>query len=817
MRIMWRAWGLSALFAASLILTNGVLRAADQPVVHVKAVVDGGAVRLEAQANAPFEYTTYRPSASLFVLDLSGVSSADPAGARVVPSELVKSYRELSYQSGEKPVVRLEILLADGVEPRMERKDAQDLTMFVSRTGSAVSGQATLKPAAAHTSEVAHPVTAAPSIQQVTLADSNGQTEVNVKGSGALVYHASRLRNPDRVVLDFTGSQLKTSTKQIASNLDPVREVRLAQFSPEVSRVVIDLRTPSTYDIHTTGNIVTVAFAAAKTPASGTVNSAPAEQTSPIVTTQAQAPAPAPSQPEVAAEKPAEIPAPAATLPAALTTKSSGLAAPVPQEGAGATQVPSQVANALGGANSSAAPQSAPAAVPASAQPVSMGSAATGQQAASTPAPSNRYSGEPISVNLKDVDLRDFFRLIHEISGLNVVVDPNVKGTLTIVLDDVPWDQALDIVLHNNDLDKQLDGNVLRIATRDTIKKEAEETRDLQKAQAEAADVVTTTRTLNYAKAEEMATTLKKFLSSRGDILADTRSNSIIIRDVPSTLPVIDSLLRQLDRRAQQVQIEARVVAANRSFSREIGTQLAAAFGAQNAGKTIQTNTIGGNAGVGTSPITHTPAPPFVIGSGGSGGTTTSGSLPLITNLGVGAPTSGISYVFQSANFALDYMISAAEEKGVGKLLSKPTLYAQNNQRAYVKQGTKIPVQTIVNNTVSVQFVDAVLELDVTPQITPDGNVFMDVTVENDQIDQSIPRVQGIPAIDTQAVNTKVTVADGATVVIGGIIVTSQRTDIQQVPLFGSIPVVGNMFRHTTVSSSSQELLFFLTPRIQPN
>lgn len=191
--------------------------------------------------------------------------------------------------------------------------------------------------------------------------------------------------------------------------------------------------------------------------------------------------------------------------------------------------------------------------------------------------------------------------------------------------------------------------------------------------------------------------------------------------------------------------------------------------------------------------------------------------MPLLTNLGVGAPTSGVSYIFQSTNFALDYIITAAEEKGVGKLLSKPTLYAQNNQRSYVKQGTKIPVQTIVNNTVSVQFVDAVLELDVTPQITPDGTVFMDVTVENDQIDQSIPRVQGIPAIDTQAVNTKVTVADGATVVIGGIIVTSQRTDVQQVPLFGNFPIVGNLFRHTTVSSSSQELLFFLTPRIMPN
>lgn len=813
MRIMWRAWGLPALCAASLIMTSGVIRAADQPVVHVKAVVEGGVVRLEAQANGPFEYTTYRPSASLFVLDLSGVASADPAGARVVPSELVKSYRELTYQSGQKPVVRVEVLLADGIEPQVERKDAQDLVMVVSRVDSMASEAATLKPAAAHTTEVSATAPVLAAIREVTLANANGQTEVAVKGSSTLAYHALRLRNPDRLVLDFSGSQLKTSTKHIASNLDPVREIRLAQFAPEVSRVVIDLREPSKYDIQTAGDTVTVAFAAAaaaKAPSSP-VNSAPVEQTAPITTTKADAPAPAQPKVEVAADKPADIPAPVTALPATVLANTSSYATPAPkQEGQGATQVPGQVSNMVNNANSSAAAASAPAAAaPASAQPESMGPP-TGQQAASTPAPSSRYSGEPISVNLKDVDLRDFFRLIHEISGLNVVVDPNVKGTLTIVLDDVPWDQALDIVLHNNDLDKQLDGNVLRIATRETIKKEAEETRDLIKAQAEAADVVTTTRTLSYAKAEDMATTLKKFLSSRGDILADTRSNTIIIRDVPSTLPVIDNLIRQLDRKAQQVQIEARVVAANRSFSREIGTQLAAAFGSNH-------NVLGGSSQAGTSPITHTPAPPLIVGSQGGTQQPASGAMPLLTNLGVGAPTSGVSYIFQSTNFALDYIITAAEEKGVGKLLSKPTLYAQNNQRSYVKQGTKIPVQTIVNNTVSVQFVDAVLELDVTPQITPDGTVFMDVTVENDQIDQSIPRVQGIPAIDTQAVNTKVTVADGATVVIGGIIVTSQRTDVQQVPLFGNFPIVGNLFRHTTVSSSSQELLFFLTPRIMPN
>ena len=415
-------------------------------------------------------------------------------------------------------------------------------------------------------------------------------------------------------------------------------------------------------------------------------------------------------------------------------------------------------------------------------------------------------------MNLKDVDLRDFFRLIHEISGLNIVVDPSVKGSLTIVLDDVPWDQALEIVLKNNGLDKQLEGNVLRIATKDTLKKEADQNRELAKAQAEAADVVTTTRRLNYSKAQDLVATLKKFLSSRGDILADARSNTLIIRDIPSVLPVLDNLLRQLDQKSLQVEIEARVVAANRSFTRDIGTQFAAAVSA-GGGQSV----LGGATTVGTSPIVRsspTPLPPIIAGAGGS--TSTSGSMPLITNLGAASPTSALSYAFSSSNFALDFIISAAEERGIGKLISKPKVITQNNQKATVKQGTKIPVQTIVNNTVSVQFVDAVLELDVTPQITADGTIYMDVNVENDQIDGSIPRVQGIPAIDTQEAETKVTVNDGATVVIGGIIVTQQTTDIQQVPFVGSVPVLGNLFKHTTVKSTSQELLFFLTPRILP-
>jgi type IV pilus assembly protein PilQ len=773
--------------------------AGDAPVVHVKAEVKDGAVSLHAEANAPFEYTTYRPSASLYVLDLSGVTAVDAAGARVVPSDLVKSYRVTTYSSGAKPVVRLEILMAQGVAPRLERNDPEHLTLTMSRSSdgaasvTAPSKSPAITPVAAKPAAITRTSTDSRSIRQIHLTQDSGRTEVDISGSGALTYHAMRLHNPDRLVLDFANARLETSESHLASNLDPVREIRFAQFAHDVSRVVIDLRQPSAYNIAQNGDTVSVSFLPKGVSSGAAQSDAPAQSTG-VVKIKAPTPSnPAPLQHETSATKPGEVPAPAAVLPAALTGSSAALATPAADAKAAFYK-----------------PVAEPIATPAPAAQPNTPPAAQAPGPASATA---KFTGEPISVNLKDVDLRDFFRLIHEISGLNVVLDPNVKGSLTIVLDDVPWDQALDIVLKNNDLDKQLDGNVLRIATRATLQKEAEESRDLAKAQAEAADVVTTTRVLSYAKATDLAGTLKKFLSSRGDIIADDRSNTLIIRDIPSTLPVVDNLIRQLDRRSQQVEIEARVVAANRSFSREIGSQ----FGISAAGGN-PTSFLSGASSVGTSPIIHfPPIPPVIVSSGSTTSTPTSGSIPLNSNLPVGSPTSGFSYSFGTNNFALDMIITAAEEKGVGKLLSKPKVITQNNQKATVKQGTKIPVQTIVNNTVSVQFVDAVLELDVTPQITADGTIYMDVTVENDQIDQAIPRVEGIPAIDTQSAETKVTVNDGATVVIGGIIVTQQRTDIQQVPLFGSVPVIGNLFKHTTVSSTSQELLFFLTPRILPS
>ena len=633
-------------------------------------------------------------------------------------------------------------------------------------------------------------------ISSVAITQAPQRAAVRVEGQGRLDVHAAPLQNPDRLVLDFAGARLAVTQTVIPGISAPVRGVRIGQYRPDVARVVVDLTTASPYQVSRDGDALVIYFEApSTTPVDSasrvtTLASRQMETTRPEFGYSAVPPRLVAGR----AAKDLQISAPRFALPGELTQPSVTLASFSGKKEAvrpDSTTEPAAAGQALQQANTAA-----------TAMATSVVTQATQAPAAAAPA-AGKYTGEPISVNLKDVDLKDFFRLIHEISGLNVVLDPAVKGSLTIVLDEVPWDQALDIVMQNNSLDKQLNGNVLRIATRSTLKNEAETLRDLEKAQAEAIAPVTVTRVLSYAKAASMAPTLKKFLSSRGDILFDDRSNQVIIRDIPSVIPVLDNLIRQLDRKSQQVEIEARVVSASRSFALDIGTQLGFA-GQTTSGRSI----MGGDSSVGTSSVTSTP-PPFFT----SAGTT---SLPLNTNLAAGAPTSGLFLGHRSPNFAVDFFITAAEAKGVGKLLSKPKITTQNNEKATVKQGTKIPIQTTINNTISVQFIDAVLKLEVTPQITAEGTVFMDVLVENTQIDTGIPRVSGIPALNTESAETKVTVADGGTVVIGGIIISSQRTDIQQVPLVGSLPLIGHLFKRTSVTTTSQELMFFLTPRIIP-
>jgi type IV pilus assembly protein PilQ len=627
-----------------------------------------------------------------------------------------------------------------------------------------VGAALTAFPASAQVAQEVETSTAGPSssISGVQVAHTAQRTTVRITGNGEFRYQTTRLEDPARLVLDFVDTSLAVSRHTVPSKYAPVRGVRLWQSKPGLSRVVIDLFKFVPYSVQANGSELAISFvppAAALLPAALPAARKPVKQ-------------------NLASPKVPQMP-----LPPSLTGKELAFARPANEPAAPERQNP-----------------------PADAQ----------QPAGSAPAPAKKYTGDPISVNLKDVDLKDFFRLIHEISGLNIVLDPAVKGTVTLVLDEVPWDQGLDIVLRNNGLNQEIDGNVLRIATQDTLKREADQRRDLLKAQSDAIETVTATRVLSYAKADSMVVTMKKFLTARGDVYADVRSNTLIVRDIPSSIPKIDNLLRQLDRKSQQVEIDARVIQASRSFAREIGTLFA--YSTSTGG-----NVFGGNTAVGTSPISRTVLPPFtspalVVGTAvQTPGTPVAVQMPLATNLVTsGAPTSGLSYLFTSPNFALDFQLSALESRGIGKVLSEPRGVTQNNEKLTVKQGQKIPIQTTVNNTVSVQFIDAVLMLQVTPQITADGTVFMDVTVENTQIDNGIARINGTPALDTQSTETKVLINDGGTVVIGGVVVSNQATNINQVPLLGSVPLIGNLFKHTSVTVSSQELLFFVTPRILP-
>ena len=647
-------------------------------------------------------------------------------------------------------------------------------------------------------------------LDRVNVVRGTDDIRVEMSSKGTLTPKLSTLDSPARVVVDLPETVMATGQTRIAVGAAGIKGVRIGmdgQTHP-TTRIVVDLEKACAYELTpgAAGKLVltlhanavakaapeATTVAAQSAPKSETPSTKPVAKDSPSPTDfvfvepsyQAKSQAPNAVKKDDAADEPTVRAQEAA---ARFSDKTAAELLPVSAHAAQAQNT----SNGITPAVNLAAEQKAQA----------------GQQpAASGP----KYTGEPISVNLKDVDLKDFFRLIHEISGLNVVLDPNVHGSLTVVLDDVPWDQALDIVLKNNDLSRQLDGNVLRIATIDTLKREAENRRGQIDAEALAVDKVTITRFLSYAHSKDVLPTVKKFLSQRGDVVADERTNALIVSDIPAVLPQIDRIIQQMDRKTQEVEIEARVVSATRSFARDIGTQLG--FGWGNG--TTAVGGIPGANGPGYSPNVVTSGAPNplyqILGTPGTGT-----QIPLFSNLGVPGPTSGFSFVNASNNMRIDLILSMAESRGLLKILSRPRVVTQNNIQAVVKQGVRVPVVTAaqLGGPPTVTYVDAFLRLTVTPQITSEGTIFLNVDVENTLPDFS-QQVQNNPTLITQQATTQVLVTDGGTVVIGGVIQTNNSLAISQVPLLGDIPYLGNLFKHRTVQTSTQELIFFITPRI---
>ena len=415
------------------------------------------------------------------------------------------------------------------------------------------------------------------------------------------------------------------------------------------------------------------------------------------------------------------------------------------------------------------------------------------------------YTGERISLELKDADLKDFFRLIGGISGLNIVLDPDVEGSLTLFLKEVPWDQALDVVLENQGMGRRLSGNVLRIARLSTLESEQQQQQRLAQARVAAAELETRIRRPSFAKAAQLSPILKKALSPRGDIIVDERTNALVISDIPPRLEAVDALLRKLDRKVRQVEIEARVVAASRSFLQDIGVQWSALYGRQ--ARTGQQEESGTGPAFTRFPVLEAPD------SGGEPATEERTSR-LNLDLRTGLPAGPLNLAAGlAADLVLDTLITAAERKGNAKLLSKPRILTQNNVEGVVKQGIQIPIQTTVNNTVSARFIDFVLRLTVTPRIARQDAILLSVDIENSTPDFS-RQVQGIPTVNTHQTTTTILVENGGTVVIGGILIDSRQDSRSQVPGLGEIPIVGALFRNRSLVRETRELLFFLSPRI---
>ena len=410
------------------------------------------------------------------------------------------------------------------------------------------------------------------------------------------------------------------------------------------------------------------------------------------------------------------------------------------------------------------------------------------------------YSGTPVSLDFQQADLKSVLRVFSEISGLNVVIDPSVQGTVDVALKDVPWDQALDIILRANQLGYLVDGTVVRIAPLKVLADEESQRRKLSDEQALSGSVKVLTKTPSYAKAADLSALLtKSVLSQRGAVQVDPRTNTLIITDLPDRLDSAASLIQALDRAQPQVEIEARIVKTTKTYARALGIQWGFSGrvdpnigNATNMAFPNNGALAGRSSGQGAVPGTAVNLP------------ASAGKTPIATAVGLALGS-------VNGSFNLDAALTAGEANGNVRLLSTPRVSTQNNVEAEIAQGVQIPYQTVSNNTVTTAFKDAALTLKVIPQITEAGTVIMKIAVDNGSVGEIF---NGVPSINTQRATTTVLVSDGQTTVIGGIYASENHNNTDRVPGLGSVPLIKWLFRRDSVSDENSELLIFITPRI---
>ena len=413
------------------------------------------------------------------------------------------------------------------------------------------------------------------------------------------------------------------------------------------------------------------------------------------------------------------------------------------------------------------------------------------------------YSGEKLSLNFQSVEVRSVLNVIADFTDLNIITSDSVNGNLTLRLKDVPWDQALDIILQTRGLDMRKNGNVIWIAPRDEIATREKLTLESNQQITELEPLRTETFQLNYAKADAFAKLLadpqQRILSKRGSASVDLRTNQVFVQDVSSRLDDVRRLAGQVDVPVQQVLIEARIVEANDSFSKNLGVR----FGNTNANiRSAPAGTTIGQSGTLEG----------VIGSLPNSASNLSVNLPAAPVGNAGAAGTIALLVSNSLTGTLALELSALEADGKGKVVSSPRVMTANNVEALIEQGTQLPYQQATSSgATSVSFVKANLSLKVKPQITPDGNIVMTLDINNDSVGQS---TNAGFAIDTKHVQTQVLVENGGTVVIGGIYTQTLQTTITKVPFFGDLPGIGALFRNDSRTDNKTELLVFITPKI---
>ena len=401
------------------------------------------------------------------------------------------------------------------------------------------------------------------------------------------------------------------------------------------------------------------------------------------------------------------------------------------------------------------------------------------------------YTGDPISMTLRDADVVETLRSFATISDLSIVVQPEVKGSVTVELENVPWDQALEQILKINGLGYEIEGTIMRIAPLSILRSEAEQKAALAQAKADQVPLQTIVKRLSYSSANEMANLLSQggsLLSRRGSVIVDQRTNTLILKELPEYMDTVVAVIEEIDTPEPQVMIEARIIETTKRFTRSLGVRWS----------------LDGEASARFGNTTGLQFPNNVQGTGG---------VNLLTGAANGFLNLSLGNVLNSFN--LDVALQAAENEGLIKILSAPKIATLNNERASIQSGLQIPVQTISNNTVTVQFINATLSLEVTPQVTAEGTVLMDIEIRKRE-PQLAFAVQGAAnaPIATKEARTRVIVRDGGTTVIGGIYEVSSDQGEDRVPGLSNIPLLGRLFKNKRRSDENEELLIFITPRV---